>query len=166
MNSLQGIGPGLGAAEASRRREHLVTEAAMRAEAARRRRRVWGVSAVATLMLGGVGGGMAIAQGHGIERGPGGETVIDNDALSPAYQGHKITSEELAQLKSRGLARSAVSNAELACRGVILYFDTDAEADRYISDFAERHPISERVANREGDLCALYTDAPEFPAQQ
>lgn len=63
--------------------------------------------------------------------------AVDTEGLLPLYQGRILSRAELDALVQVGRAQVAITSPDLTCRGVVLYVDTQAQADAY-SATAER----------------------------
>lgn len=163
------------------RREHLMTEITPRphtsthtqprTSARTSRLRRWGITAgIAALAVAG-GGAVATATGHGIWRQDNGVVAIDVGALRPVYQGHYVTLGQVEDLNQHGKAMFSTNNRELACQGISLYFDTEAESNAYLADYDLRYPgtadTSSDTSSDTGaeDPCAPYADAPRYVTQ-
>jgi hypothetical protein len=85
-------------------------------------------------------------------------------AVRPAYQGHFVTADEVAELQAQGLAEAPVLNRELACQGVELYFDTADERDAYLAGYVARYPVEPPYLA--GDPCRPYRDSPRFATDE
>lgn len=73
-----------------------------------------------------------VPPGHGAVT-PGG---IDGNRLAALYGDRLVSPRELYLLQRKGLARAGVVSGPLACQGVTLQFDSEAEADAHMA----RHP--------------------------
>lgn len=144
----------------ARRREHLMSE--ITPVPAHRRARRWVIiGSIATVAV--AGGGAALANGDAIWRQPNGAVAIDGRALRPVYQGRYVSLDEVAALQKRGKAMGSAVNEELACQGITLYFDTEAELNAYNKDFDTRHPLTAAPTPAPTtDPCAKYTDSPRY----
>jgi hypothetical protein len=133
-----------------RRKAHLMTEIASSPNPARPRRRRLVASASAVCLLLGGGAAVAHASGSGVFRQDNGQYAVNGDALRPEYQGRILTEEELESLQSKGRATISANNIDLACRGVVRYFDTEEEwaayTSEYDSTFRSRNPTQNPCA--------------------
>jgi hypothetical protein len=148
----------------ARRREHLMNEITPTPQPAHpRRARRWAVIGGITALVA-VGGGAALADGNPIWRQTDGSVAINPGLLRPAYEGRYLTEAELAALQSHGRASASANNEELACQGITLYFDTEAQRDAYNTDFDARYPSnsSRPTASPSADPCMAYTSAPRY----
>ena len=168
MDPVNGFGPELDERRVARRKAHLMNEidSKVRGRAPRRRLvlTVVAVAGVAAALTGGAAvlhlatGGSVVPQGNG-------QYAIDGSTLRPVYQGRYVSLNELEHLKSEGKATTSVNNAELACQGISLYFDTDEQLQAYMDDFAARDAqykaARPSISPTEGP-CVLYADAPRY----
>lgn len=146
----------------TRRREHLMSETTLahaRPDQRPHRAKVLAGALLAAVLAG--GGAVAVAGVPSVLRQPDGSVAIDGHSLRPSYYGRTLTLKQLTALQDKHLAMSNVNNRELACHGVSLYFDTDAEADQYIADFEHRdqaaktrHQLDSQQAAAGADPCA------------
>jgi hypothetical protein len=120
-----------------------------------RRRRLWLLAAAAAVVVAFSGAGT---------RAPDEPANAGVTAVRPAYQGRYLTPGDVATLQAQGLATAEVLNRELACQGVELYFDTAAERDAYVADYAARFPVE--PAYVDADPCRPYRDSPRYVAGQ
>ncbi|MCD5352013.1 hypothetical protein [Kineosporia mesophila] len=113
------------------------------------------------------GAGTAVAAGKGVFRDETGNVGIDASVLSPVYEGHRRTITDLEQLEIEGKAHYSVNNRELACQGISLYFDTEAERQAYLQEVEPRHQaaMQEESAHPDEDPCKPYTHSPRFAEQ-
>ena len=120
-------------------------------------------------MIAVAGAGTAVAASQGVFRDVEGNIGIDGSVLSPAYQGKLFTVEEIEQLELQGKARFSVNNPELACQGISLYFDTEAERQAYLTE-AEPRLQAAHAATRahpdEKDACTYFADSPQYVKNQ
>ena len=121
--------------------------------ARRRRARVLATAAAVVLLLSG-------ASTHV----PHDETTatVGVAVVRPAYQGHYVTTDDVATLQAQGRATTEVLNRELVCQGVELYFDTPDERDAYLTEYAARFPVEPPYLA--GDPCSPYRDSPRYVA--
>ena len=127
-------------------------------------KRIGAAAAVAAVIGLGVGVPVA-ADSVGVWRDDSGAIGIDGGALSIAYEGRIISLDELEELNRAGRAMFGVSNVELACQSISLYFDSQTEAASYQAEFVERERT--RKEARRGsvaleDVCDEYASAPRF----
>lgn len=115
-----------------------------------------------------VGGGVAAtADTPEVYRQDNGVVAIDGSRLQVSYAGHRISDRKLAALQKRGKGGTGISNRELACQGITLFVDTEAELQAYQQGFAARQE-QRRVtrgasgASSSADVCAEFADAPRF----
>ncbi len=134
------------------------------------RRRRAGIAVAVAAATGLLTGGAAPAAREpgvgGIWRQDDGSVAIDVSALRPAYQGRYLTPDELASLESDGRATVSATNRELACQGITLYFDTEAEWAAYLADFEARHAGDAVTLAPGADPCAPYADSPRYVTQE
>lgn len=132
----------------------------------RRRPALIGVGAVIAVGGLGLGASAVAANGFMVTRQPGGMVAIDLDQATGVYQGRVVTLAEVANLNKNGEAMFSIANRELACQGVMLYFDTEAQADDYGRGYAKRETARRAVAastsGDTGDPCQGYSDTPNF----
>lgn len=95
------------------------------------------VVALSVVLVGGLAA-TAVAIGTAVSRDENGVTIVDTEHLEPMYDGVVITQEALARLVADGKATIAINSPELACQGVTLYVDTQAEADAYDRQYRAR----------------------------
>lgn len=130
-------------------------------------RRVGTVAAVTTavvLVTGGAAMASHVLGGPSIWRQDDGSVAIDGSTLRPAYQGRYLNADELADLQDQGLATIGANNRELACQGITLYFDTDAQWQAYLDDFEARDTGDAATPAAGSDPCEPYADSPRFVA--
>lgn len=164
MEPLRDSGPVLPERRLALRKAHVMSEITMAATTERPRRRATVVLVAVGASLA-IGGGVAVAagvNGGSIWRQADGSVAIDGSQLRPAYQGRYLSASELSDLQAKGKAMASANNEELACQGISLYFDTEAELEAYNADFDARHPMTSRVADSTGDPCAAYADSPKY----
>lgn len=131
--------------------------------ARRRGRTALGVALAAVALSGG-----AAFAAHELGVGPiwlqgDGSVAVDGSQLRPAYEGRYLSTSELATLQGQGKAMMGVVNRELACQGISLYFDTDAEWQAYLDDYEVRHGQDEATSLVPGaDPCDPYVDSPRY----
>lgn len=65
---------------------------------------------------------------------------INGAELATLYKGRLLSPRDLYLLQRKGLAQAGVVSGPLACRGVSLQFDSEAEADAYMA----QHPAMAR----------------------
>lgn len=142
----------------NRRREHLMSETNHHAQLAGvpRRAKLLAGALLATVLAG--GGTVAVAGVPSVLRQADGSVAIDGQSLSPSYYGRTLTLEQLTALQDKHLATSNVNNRELACHSVSLYFDTDAEADRYMADFEQRDQAAKARRDNDAQQATNATD--------
>ncbi len=120
-------------------------------EAAPARRR-WVLVTVAAMLLVVLGAASADGDVRGAGRG--------DYLIRPAYQGHLLTTADVAALRAQGRAVTSALNRELACQGVELYFDTTDERDAYLADYLSRFPAEPPYLT--GDPCRPFRDSPRY----
>lgn len=172
MTNLDDVGPTLDEHRLARRRRHLMTELTTtpdaRPAAARPRprpgRRTLVIAGVAVAAAGLAGAAIAITHhdGPAIWRQADGSVAIDGQALRDVYQGRYVTPDEVTRLQADGKAMAGVVNRELACQGITLLFDTDAEVQAYQDGFTARHGHEPTSLPEGTDPCAAYADSPRF----
>jgi hypothetical protein len=116
-------------------------------------RRAWILAAVAVLVVLLSG---ASTQTHSAT----GPSTIGTIALRPAYHGRYVTPADVAMLQSHGLATAPAVDRELVCQGVEVYFDTNAERDAYLADYAARYPVEPPYLA--GDPCRPFRGAAQY----
>ncbi len=89
-----------------------------------------------------------------------GPSTIGTIALRPAYHDRYVTPAEITLLQARGMATAPAVNRELVCQGVEAYFDTTAERDAYLADYAARYPVEPPYLA--GDPCLPFRAAPQY----
>ena len=171
MDELNLLGPTLDPSRLARRKEHLMSEIKeIDSASATRPAKRWtpkrlGVAIAAAAVLG-LGVGIPVAADSlGVWRDDSGVIGIDGQSLSIAYKGRIISVDQLEELNGEGRAMFGVSNAELACQSISLYFDSDTEADSYQAGFMERERArkeARRGPAPAGDVCDEYASAPRF----
>lgn len=176
MNVLKDPHPVLAPDRLASRRDHLMneiktTQAKATADAGwfQRHRRALGVgiSAVAGVGALGLGASTVAADGFTVSTQSNGVVAIDLDQTVPVYRGRLLSLIAVEELNRDGKAMVSVANRELACQGVMLYFDTGAEADEYGRGYLQReklrHPAGSSHAVPVGaDPCAEYQNTPNF----
>jgi hypothetical protein len=119
------------------RREHLMSETQhphRRGLTRRVKALVGGLLAAAV-----VGGGtVAVAGVPGVTRQDNGVVRIDQNGLDAWHQGRIVTPDQLDALRADGKAGYSAQSVELACHGVVAYFDTPAEEQAYGDGYADR----------------------------
>lgn len=160
-----------------RRREHLLSEIDRTAPTARRR--VVRATLVAAISIGGLAGGGAVvatASAPAVHRGASGLDVIDGSNLQPYYNGARVTPERIRELRQEHKAMFELGDMELACQGIELFVDTQAQADAYSATTKPRmlarveamraaHEAGRTYTDPPGDPCAgLPTAPPVLPA--
>jgi hypothetical protein len=118
-----------------------------------RHKRGWVLAAVAVLVILLSG---ASTQIHGAT----GPSTLGTIALRPAYHGRYVTPADVAMLQSHGLATAPAVDRELVCQGVEVYFDTKAERDAYLADYATRYPVEPPYLA--GDPCRPFRGAAQY----
>ena len=94
--------------------------------------------------------------------------AIDAAALRPVYAGRLLTADDLARLQASGQATISANNRELACQGISLYFNTEAQRESHLRDFQRRHSAlraasAQAIAGSRtarGNPCTEYAAAP------
>lgn len=119
------------------------------------------VAAVAAFLV--VGGVWVHRGGDSATVGPAGSAGVAVGSVRPAYDGRYVTAQEVAALQAQGLATKAALTRELVCQGVELYFDTSAERDAYLSDYAARYPV--QPAYVDANPCLPYAGSPRYVDQ-
>ncbi len=164
MEPLRNLGPSLDERRLALRKVHVMSEITKKTKKPRQRPRAAAILVATGLSLA-VTGGVALAanQLHGaIWRQDDGSVAIDGVQLRPAYEGHYLSSNELKDLQAHGKAMASANDPALACQGISLYFDTEAERDAYNADFDARYPIGSDQRGAGEDPCAPYADWPSF----
>lgn len=91
---------------------------------------------------------------------------IDGQQLRGYYYGRTLNLDKVEDLNDDGKAMISITTIELACRGVSLYVDTDAENERYGDGYKARLEAVEAkrqaalatgVGPEATDPCALWT---------
>jgi hypothetical protein len=144
----------------ARRREHLMSETV--ATAPRRglsRRGKALIGAVLAVSVAGAGG-LAAAAGPGVFRRDDGMVQVDGQNLTPLYYGQTRTLDQVQDLNKERKAMVSVQNVEAGCHGVVLYFDTQAEADAYGRDFTGRLKAMRAKQQADGTLAAQLAGDP------
>jgi hypothetical protein len=143
----------------ARRREHLMSETT--AQPSRRRLpRRWKALVGGVLAVSVAGGGLAAAGGPGVFRLSDGAVEVDGQHLTPSYYGQAITLDRVRELNKQHKAMASVQNVEAGCHGVVLYFDTQAEADAYGHDFSTRLKAMRAKEKADGTLAAHLAGDP------
>lgn len=172
LRDLRDVAPDLSAERLSRCREAFMFEitrvpedvvasgAAPRRRWPRRRKLAIGAIALSAL---GIGAIAVAAHTSAVFRQDNGAYAVGD--VQPVYHGAVVTPEQLKELNAHGKARFGSSTMELACQGVALYFDTDAEQDQYIAEYNTREArrwAAWKTAGGppQGDPCPAYADAP------
>ncbi len=149
-----------------RRKDHLMDEITRHEQTGRKPAPRVGMLASITVGAVLLTGGAALAShvlgGPSIWRQDDGSVAIDGGSLRPAYHGRYLTADELADLQDQGLATISANNRELACQGISLYFDTDAEWQAYLDDFEAREPDYPATVPPGSDPCEPYADSPQL----
>ena len=121
-----------------------------------------GASAVA-------GGPTMGGSGDGDQVGTGGRVRInDLSQVSNVHNGHVVTQAEIETLNSQGQAMFSAASPELTCQGIMLYFDTAAQADDYGLGYRQRTQTHAAAAAADPalagdqDPCAEFADSPRF----
>jgi hypothetical protein len=167
-------GPLLDAGRLARRKEHLMAEitrtatsSATQRSAARQPGQWWRsrtavITAITAVAL--AGGTVAAATMPAVFRQDNGVVAIDGSALKPAYQGTTLSGQQLADLQKQGKANFSANNQELACQGISLYFDTEAERQVYLTAFQPRWiaAMAQEKKKPTQDPCAAYASSPRF----
>lgn len=133
--------------------------------AAARHGRRFGVVLAGIGLVAAVGAGAAAADSLGVFRQDNGQVAINPDALQLAYKGKIITQQEAADLIAKGLATFSQNNRELACQGITLLFDTEAELQQYRREYEPRHRAAleaEKTLAAGADPCSVYAGSPRF----
>lgn len=166
MDPLSFDQPALSEHRLRRRKDHLMDEIARqehpRRQPARRISAIVSIAAAAVLVTGGAALASHVLGGPSIWRQDDGSVAIDGSALRPAYQGRYLTADELADLQAQGLATISANNRELACQGITLYFDTDAQWQAYLDDFEARDTGDAATPAAGSDPCEPYADSPRY----
>ncbi len=132
------------------------------------RRRPAAIGVGAAIAIGGLGLGASAVAANGlmVTRAPNGMVAINLDQATGVYQGRVVTLAEVEGLNKNGKAMFSIANRELACQGVMLYFDTEAQADDYGRGYVQRETERRAAAGPTiadtGDPCQAYRDAPNF----
>ena len=118
-----------------------------------RHRRAWILTAVALLVL--------LLSGASVHtHGATGPSMLGTIALRPAYHGRYVTPTDIASLQAQGLATASAVNRELVCQDVEAYFDTNAERDAYMADYARRFPVEPPYLA--ADPCRPFRSSPHY----
>ena len=133
----------------------------------RRRPAALGVGALIAVGGLGLGASAVTANGFMITRQPGGVIAIDLNQATGVYRGRVVSLAEVEKLNNRGQAMFSIANRELACQGVMLYLDTEAQADAYGRGYLQRQRARSAAAStspttNSADPCQGYEDAPNF----
>lgn len=104
-----------------------------------------------------------VASSPAVTRSIDGTPGVDLRKVTGMYQGQVVDLDAVQFLNEDDKAQVSVASHELGCQGVMLYFDTEAQADHYGRGYLERLEAS-KDAPREptGDPCADTADAPRF----
>ncbi|MBU4213543.1 MAG: hypothetical protein KJ792_02675 [Actinobacteria bacterium] len=100
-----------------------------------------------------------------VSRNSDGSVAIDASRLRPVYDGRYVTADQLGDLQQQGRATAGVNNRELACQGITLYVDTEAQTQAVQDDFDRRHPVATpavKESDTAADPCARFADSPQF----
>ena len=124
---------------------------------------VLAVTGIAVALVVGIAAVAGPAQrGPAIWRQDDGSVAIDGSRLRPAYHGGYVTMGQIADLQRRGLAMGSVNSRELACQGISLYFDTEAERQAYLDDFERRDQGRPVLLPPHTDPCERYASSPRY----
>ena len=118
----------------------------------------------AVLVTGGAALASHVLGGPSIWRQDDGSVAIDGSTLRPAYEGRYLTADDSPTCRTRAWRRSARTTVELACQGITLYFDTDAQWQAYLDDFEARDTGDAATPAAGSDPCEPYADSPRFVA--
>lgn len=167
----------------ARRRDHFLNEisavtttraaihnrvAGPRTELSWWRRRSAAIGAAAVVAVGSLSVGVSAVAANGfmVTRQPNGMVAINLDQATGVYQGRVVTLTDVQNLNKNGQAMVSIANRELACQGVMLYFDTESQADDYARGYAQREKARRAApastSSDTGDPCQGYRDAPNF----
>jgi hypothetical protein len=106
------------------------------------------------------GGTVAVAGTPGVFRRPDGLVEVDGQHLTASYYGQAISLDRVQELNKQHKAIVSVQNVEAGCHGVVLYFDTQAEADAYGRDFVSRRKAMRAKDKADGTLAAHLAGDP------
>ena len=138
------------------------------------------LAVVTAIAVGGVAmGASAVAGGPTVtgsagngagDRVGGGDRVRVNDLsqVSNVHNGHVVTQAQIESLNSQGQAMFSAASPELTCQGIMLYFDTAAQADDYGLGYRQRTQAHAAAAAADPalagdhDVCAEFADSPRF----
>ena len=148
----------LPAATLARRREHLMSETSVRPGRLTRRAKALMGCVLAAAAIG--GGTVAVAGTPGVFRRHDGLVEIDGQHLTPLYYGQTLTVDLVQELNKQGKAMASAQTVEAGCHGVVLYFDTPAEADAYGKDFGARLKAIRAKQEADGTLAAALAGEP------
>jgi hypothetical protein len=141
------------------RREHLLSETTTQPSNRRLPRR-WRILIGGVVAVSVAGGGLAAAGGPGVFRRSDGIVEIDGQHLTPSYYGQAITLDRVQELNKQHKAMVSVQNVEAGCHGVVLYFDTQAEADAYGQNYSTRLKALRAKQKADGSLAARLAGDP------
>jgi hypothetical protein len=154
------------------RREHLMSETTTRPGLSHRAKAL----IVGLLAAAAVGGGtVAVAGKPGVFRMGNGVMGIDANALDGWHRDRVVTADQIEELQADGKAGYSAQSVELACHGVIAYFDTEAEADAYGAGYntrvkeiaAKRRALAPGADPADEDPCAWWKGpVPGMPGLQ
>ncbi|PPK89818.1 hypothetical protein CLV92_1307 [Kineococcus xinjiangensis] len=146
------------------------------------------VAAIAALGVSGMGiAATAAAGGFAVSVNENGVVMNDLSRVANVYNGRIVTLGEIQDLNDEGQALYSSASPELTCQGIMLHFDTPAEADEYGHGYTARakahaakttaggtiHPGAGQAAAPAGtapegsiaateDPCAAFKDSPSF----
>ena len=155
----------------ARRREHLMTETAHTTDVTSRPARLGrrGRALVGGLLAAAAvgGGAVAVAGAPAVWRMDNGMVAIDGQQLRQWHDGHEVTLDQVEELQEDGKAIGGLNSIELACRGIQLWVDTEAQNDAYGDGYRTRlRAVDERrsaarAAGEDpgtGDPCRYWTE--------
>lgn len=153
----------------ARRKEHLMQEITARPSRSARRLKVLVGGLLAIAAIG--GGTVAIAGTPAVFRQDNGVVAIDGEQLQPMHYGRAASLDQIGDLNAAGKAKFNLNTVELACKGVTLYVDTEAEADAYGKGYTQRaRAVAAHKAAQAApatDPCQLWTEpVPELSMQR
>jgi hypothetical protein len=142
----------------ARRRKHLMSETTDQRRRLTRRTKALIGGLLAAAAVG--GGTVAVAGTPGVFRRDDGVVEVDGQHLTPLYYGQAIPLYRVQELNKQHKAMVSVQNIEAGCHGVVLYFDTQAEADAYGQDYSTRLKAMRAKAKADGTLAARLAGDP------
>ena len=108
-----------------------------------------------------VGTSAAVASGPAVTRSVDGTPEVDLRLVDNVYRGQAVDLATVERLNADGRATVGVASHEPGCQGVMLWFDT--EADAYGRGYLRRlEARGDAPRDTSGDPCADVADAPQF----